>query len=102
MLNVFCIAGKIAKEPEVRETPGGIKMTSLHIDVERPFANAQGVYENDTVEVEVWRGMAEVVQSCSKGTWVTVKGRIASRPTVKDGRTYSNYAFVAERVDILR
>uniref|UniRef100_UPI00272ED37B single-stranded DNA-binding protein n=1 Tax=uncultured Faecalibaculum sp. TaxID=1729681 RepID=UPI00272ED37B len=81
MMNVFCIAGKLAGEPVIKETPGGIRMALLTVEVERPFANSMGIYEKDRIEVEVWRGLAETLAStCKQGDWVTAKGRIAARP----------------------
>ncbi|WP_304757134.1 single-stranded DNA-binding protein [Faecalibaculum rodentium] len=103
MMNVFCIAGKLAGEPVIKETPGGIRMALLTVEVERPFANSMGIYEKDRIEVEVWRGLAETLAStCKQGDWVTAKGRIAARPYEKDGNTWYNYSFVAERVDVLK
>ncbi|WP_276930747.1 single-stranded DNA-binding protein [Faecalibaculum rodentium] len=102
MLNVFCITGQVAEKPEISETPGGIKMAKLAINVKRPFANSMGIYEDDRIELEVWRGLSETLERvCKTGTWVSAKGRIASRTTKKDGKKYTNYAFVAERVDVM-
>ena len=102
MLNVFCLAGRLAEHPVMRETPGGIRMAEVTLEVERPFANAQGLYEKDRITLEVWRGLAETIGSvCRGGSWVTAKGRIASRPYEKDGKVWNNYSFVAERVDVL-
>lgn len=103
MMNVFCIAGKLAGEPAVSETPGGLKMALLTVEVERPFANSMGIYEKDKIQIEVWRGLAEMLAStCKQGDWVTAKGRIAYRPYEKDGKVWNNYNFVAERVDVLK
>ncbi len=29
MLNVFCLAGRLAEDPVMRETPGGIRMAEV-------------------------------------------------------------------------
>lgn len=102
MLNVFCLCGRISSMPELRETPGGIHMAEVPIEVQRPFANSQGIYESDLITLEVWRGLAETICSIgAQGSWVTAKGRIASRPYEKDGRTWYNYSFVVERLEVL-
>lgn len=102
MLNVFCLAGRLAAQPEIRETPGGIRMAEIVLEVERPFANSQGLYEKDRITLEIWRGLAETICNvCQEGSWVTAKGRIANRPYEKDGRIWNNYSFVAEKVDVL-
>lgn len=88
--------------PELKETPGGIHMAEVPLEVQRPFANSQGIYEADQITLEVWRGLAETICSIgAQGSWVTAKGRIASRPYEKDGRTWHNYSFVVERLEVL-
>lgn len=70
MLNVFCLAGRLQDDPVIRETPGGIRMAEITLDVERPFANSQGLYEKDRITLEIWRGLADTIGSvCRKGSW---------------------------------
>lgn len=102
MLNVFCLAGRLTEMPQLKETPGGIRMAEVQVEVQRPYANAQGIYENDLITLEVWRGLAETICNvCQEGSWVTARGRIASRPYEKDGKVWHNYSFVAEKLDVL-
>ena len=37
MLNVFCLAGRLAEDPVMRETSGGIRMAEVTLEVERPL-----------------------------------------------------------------
>ena len=97
-MNVFCIVGKLAKKPELTETSGGFYMANIEIAVDRPFANCMGIYENDCITVEVWRGAADrLAKEGKEGQMVSAKGRIANRQTGDE----PNYAFVAERVELL-
>ncbi len=101
-MNVFCIVGNIEGLPVLKETPKGIKTCTVLVRTERPFANSEGVYESDVIQIEVWRGLAETLCSVSKeNDLIGVKGRVASRTYEKDDVTYYNYSFIAEKVDFL-
>ncbi|MDD7282079.1 MAG: single-stranded DNA-binding protein [Erysipelotrichaceae bacterium] len=101
-MNVFCLVGSIEQLPTLKETTTGIKTCTVSLKVERPFANSEGIYEYDTIQVEVWRGLAETLCNVSKvDDWISVKGRIMARPYNKDGHVYTNYAFVAEKIGFI-
>ena len=101
-MNLFCIVGEIEQLPSLKETVNGIKTCNVLIKVQRSFANPDGEYEFDHIQVEVWRGLAETLSSVGKvRDLLAVKGRIASRKVIKDDRTFYNYAFVAEKIDFL-
>ncbi len=102
-MNVFSIVGKIETLPILKETPKGTKTCEVLLQVERPFANSEGIYETDHIQIEVWRGLAETLCSISKeDDLIAVKGRVASRMVQKDERTFYNYTFIAESVDFLQ
>ena len=101
-MNLFCIVGGIEELPSLKETATGVKTCSVMMKVDRPFANSEGIYEQDLIQVEVWRGLAETL--CARthvGDCLAIKGRIASRRYDKEDKTYYNYAFVAEKIDFL-
>lgn len=101
-MNVFCIVGQIEQLPSLKETASGIKTCNVLVKIQRSFANPDGVYEYDHLQVEVWRGLAETISNVGKvDDLIAVKGRIASRKVLKDERTFYNYAFVAEKIDFL-
>ena len=98
-MNVFCLVGNVVELPVLKETTSGVKTCTLKIEVERPFANSDGIIENDIIGIEVWRGLAQTLCNvCVQGDLISCKGRIASRSVEKDGRTFYNYTFVAEKV----
>lgn len=102
-MNVFCIVGKLKALPELKETPQGIKTCTLMLEVERPFANSEGIYEADKISVEVWRGMAETVcDICKLNANLAIKGRIAAREYKKDDAAYIKYSFVAEKINFIK
>ena len=102
-MNVFCMAGTIEELPVLKETPNGIKTCTVLLRCERPFANSEGIYESDLIQIEVWRGLAQTICSVSKvGNWIVVKGRISSRMLERDERTFYNYTFVAEHIEFIK
>lgn len=104
MINIFCIAGKMVKISELKETPNGTKHSTILIEVERDFRNSDGIYESDQIAVEVWRGIAETcVKHCKVGDVLGIKGRIQSREyKANDGNVYLNYDIIAEKVSFLK
>lgn len=102
-MNAFSIVGKITEMPVLKETTNGLKTCELPVRVQRNFPNSDGVYENDDMVIEVWRGLAETVSaSCKIGDYIGINGRIHSRKYQKDEKVYLNYGFVAEKIDFLR
>ena len=102
-MNVFCIAGTIEELPVLKETNTGIKTCTVLLKCERPFANSDGIYESDYIQIDVWRGLAQTLCSVSKvGNWIAVKGRVSSRSVERDDRTFYNYSFIAEHIEFIK
>ena len=79
MLNQTVIVGRIARDPELRETENGKKVTNVTLAVPRSFKNSNGEYETDFINCVLWKGIAEsTVEYCHKGDLVGIKGRIQS------------------------
>lgn len=49
MLNQTVIVGRIARDPELRETENGKKVTNVTLAVPRSFKNSNGEYETDFI-----------------------------------------------------
>lgn len=102
MLNQTAIVGRIAKDPELRETENGKKVTNVTLAVPRSFKNANGEYETDFISCVLWKGIAEsTVEYCKKGDLVGVKGRIQTRVYEKDEEKKYATEVVAEKVTFL-
>lgn len=103
MINTFILEGKLKNISELRETDKGIKFAKLSLDIERNFRNSEGVYDTDTIEVELWRGIAEICAENSKqGDVIAVQGRVqSSNLTTSEGKPFIAYKFVAEKVSFL-
>lgn len=102
-MNLFCLVGQIAEIPTLKETAGGLKVATVLLKVQRPFANSDGTFEYDLIPIELWRGIAETLCNIATiDTWISTKGRVSTRPYEKDGRTFQNPTFIAESVKYLK
>ena len=82
MMNQSLIIGRIANDPELKETEKG-KVSNITLAVQRSFKNANGEYETDFFPVAIWNGIAETTsQYCRKGDLIGVKGRLQSKDNV--------------------
>lgn len=102
-MNLFGLVGEIHKKPILKETSTGIKVADITLKVQRPFVSSDGTYEYDFIQVELWRGIAETLCNVAdSGTWVSIKGRIASKPYEKEGNQYYFPTFIAESVKYIK
>lgn len=103
MINTFIVEGKIGSIGELKTTENDIKFLKLSIDSERNYRNYEGIYETDTIEIELWRGLAEIVfENAKVDDFISVQGRIqSSHLKTKDKKEYIVYKFVAEKVSFL-
>ncbi len=68
MLNQTVLVGRIVRDPELRETESGNKVTNLTLAVPRSYKNSNGEYDTDFIPCVLWRGVAEnVTEYCHKG-----------------------------------
>ena len=80
MLNQTVIVGRIVREPELKETENGKKVSNLTIAVPRSYKNADGEYEADFIDCTLWNEIANSTSEyCKKGDMIGIKGRLESR-----------------------
>ncbi len=80
MLNQTILVGRLVRDPELRETETGRKVTNITLAVPRSYKNINGEYDTDFISCILWRGVAEsTVEYCKQGDLIGVKGRIQSR-----------------------
>lgn len=103
MLNNAVIVGRIVRDPELKQTDGGNKVTNLTLAVPRSFKNSNGEYETDFINCTLWKGIAEnTVEYCRKGDLVGVKGRLQSREyETENSEKRQVIEVVAEKVTFL-
>ena len=79
MLNRVVILGRMTRDPELRRTGNGKAVTSFNLAVNRNFKTGDG-QEADFFNVVAWGKVAEnTANYCSKGSLVSVDGRLQSR-----------------------
>lgn len=78
MLNRALLVGRLTRDPELRRTGGGKAVTSFSLAVERNFKSDD--QEADFINCVCWGKIAENTERyCSKGSLVSVDGRIQTR-----------------------
>lgn len=86
-MNKVILIGRLAKDPELRYTPGnGVAVSSLTVAVDN-YNSKTGEKGADFIPVVVWGKSAEnVAQYFTKGSQIAVSGRITNRSyDAKDG-----------------
>lgn len=103
MLNQAVIVGRIIKEPELKKTENGTKVSNITLAVPRCFKNSEGQYDTDYISCVLWKGVAEsTVEYCKKGDLVGIKGRIQTRLAETEDENKRQYVeVVAEKVTFL-
>jgi len=102
MLNQTVLVGRLVKDPELKETETGNKMTHITLAVPRSYKNVDGEYDTDFISCVLWKGIAEnAVEYCHKGDLVGIKGRLQSRNIETDTERKQITELVAEKVTYL-
>ena len=103
MLNQVIIAGRLTREPEVRESENGKRYSNVTVAVPRSYKNADGVYETDFVDCVLWDGVASTTaEYCHKGDVIGVKGRIqTSDYETEEGEKKKSTQIIAEKITFL-
>lgn len=103
MLNRVVLVGRMTRDPELRRTGNGTAVATFTLAVNRTFANQNGEREADFIPCVVWKAGAEnTARYCSKGSLVSVDGRLQSR-TYQDnnGNNRNIIELVCESVQFL-
>lgn len=102
MLNQLVVIGRIAKDPKLNIDESGRKTSTITLAVPRSYKNAQGEYETDFIDCNLFGDVAEsTCDYCKTGDLIGVKGRVQSR-IIEDGdKSYKKIDVVTERVTFL-
>lgn len=103
MLNLITLVGRITKDLEMRETTDKVKVTNVTLAVPHSFKNKDGAYDNDFIQVTLWKQLAEnTVEYCKKGDLIGITGHLQNKNyTDKDGNKRYELEVVAEKVAFL-
>ena len=102
MLNQLVLVGRLVREPELKETENGKKVTNITLAVSKNYKNAEGVYDTDFIDCTLWNSVAEnTAEYCKVGDMVGIKGRVESYSYEKDNQKISTMRVSAEKVTFL-
>lgn len=101
MLNQVVLVGRIANEPEIKDTESN--RLNITLAVPRAFKSKDGSYDTDFINCILWKGVAEsTAEYCQKGDMVGIKGRLQqSNFEDKEGNKKVQLQVVAEKVTFL-
>ena len=103
MLNQIVIVGRLVKDPELRQTEGGKKVTNITLAVPRSYKNENGEYETDFIDCTLWDAVAKnTSEYCKKGDLIGIRGRLETNvyETDKGAKVNKSYV-VVERLSFL-
>ncbi len=104
-VNRVFLLGNLTRDPDLRQTPGGMPVTDLGIAVSETYRNKAGedVEKTCFADVVVWGRQAETcTQYLSKGAPVMVEGRLQlDRWETDSGEKRSRMRVKADRVQFL-
>ncbi|MFV0275124.1 MAG: single-stranded DNA-binding protein [Bacilli bacterium] len=102
MLNQTVLVGRLIKNPEIKVTNSGKKVTNITLAVPRTYKNSKGEYDTDFIDCVLWSGIAESTSEyCSKGNLLGIKGRINTSTYTKGDEVRYKTEIVAEKVTFL-
>ena len=100
MLNVVAIMGRLARDPELRQTTTGKSVASFTIACDRGRRDANGQNVADWIPVTAWDRTAEFVcKYFQKGSMIAVQGSIQTGSYEdKNGNKRTAFEVVADNV----
>lgn len=100
-MNVVTLAGRLTKDPDVRNTNSGKTVAQFTLAVDRAFKGPNGEKEADFINIVAWNKTAELVgKYFHKGSFCMVSGRIQVRSyDANDGTKKWVTEVVADRVE---
>ncbi|QKS72294.1 single-stranded DNA-binding protein [Paenalkalicoccus suaedae] len=103
-MNQFAFVGRIVRTPDLMKTKDGTHFTRYALAVRRPFKNTKGQYDTDFIHIVSWNKLAERVATyCTKGSMVSVTGRIQMRQLeLGQERQYTIPDIIGETVSFLK
>lgn len=101
MLNVCALQGRLARDPELRQTNTGKQVATFTLACDRGRKDANGRTTADWIQIVAWDRLADFAAKwLTKGQMVTVDGRLQSRTyQAKDGTNRTAVEVVASNIN---
>ena len=101
MLNVVAIMGRLARDPEMRQTTTGKNVASFRIACDRNFVGQGEQRQADFIDIVAWRSQAEFVYKYfQKGSLIAIEGSLQTRQYQdKNGNNRTAVEVVANNIN---
>ncbi len=98
-MNKVFLMGRLTADPEMRQTPGGVTVTSFTVACDRRFSK-DGQRQTDFIRCTAWRQQAEFIcKYFKKGSMICVIGNIQTRSwDGQDGKKQYSTDIVVDEV----
>lgn len=99
-MNKFIGLGRLTKDPELRSTQSGLKITSFTLAINRNFKNKYGNYDADFLNCQAFKNTAEFIEKYfKKGSMMAITARAQTRNyDDNDGKKRFVTEFIVEEV----
>ena len=100
-MNKVFLIGRLAADPELRQTGDGKNVTNFTIAVTRPYSGKESEVQTDWIDIVAWRHTAEFIcKYFQKGSPIVVEGSIQTRVWEdKEGKKRKTVEVLAENVE---
>ena len=96
MLNKVFLMGRLAHDPELRQTTAGASVCRFSVAVERPYKNQAGEKETDFIDCTAWRQTADfVARYFSKGAMSLIEGAMRNN-NYTDNNGVNHYGMLVQ------
>lgn len=98
MLNVIAMQGRLARDPEMRQTTTGKSVASFTLACDRGRKDANGNSQTDWIPCTAWEKTAEFIcKYFQKGSLIVIDGRLQTRQYQdKNGQNRTAVEIVAQ------
>ena len=102
-LNKVILGGRVASEPEQKQTPSGVSVVTYSMAVGRRFAPEGQERETDFFRVTAWQSTADfIARYFRKGDAICITGRIQNRSwTDQSGQKHYITEIIAEEANFV-
>lgn len=104
MANINCaiLIGRMTADPELKQTPSGVSVTSFSIAVNRRYTKGEE-QQADFINIVAWRNTAEfITKYFKKGNAIFIKGSIQTRSwTDQNGNKHYTTEVIADEAQFV-
>lgn len=102
-MNRATLIGNLTKDPDMRQTQGGVSVCTFAIAVQRRYADQNGEKQTDFFNIVCWRSLADnCAKYLTKGSKAGVHGSIQNRSYEdKQGNRRTVTELIADEVEFL-